>query len=188
MEDRDFMEAREECRSIGTRTPVYRGMRGSMELKILGLIVCLSLVGFVWIQMRQGVTTGQARLFRYKDDKGRVAYTDNLEKVPVSQREAALNDKAIPDITTADYDTYLESFSEKKEQKGLWDSLKNMLRAEPSGTEKGGGSPVISAGAGKKDKESEDPTAKGALKGIADVPKFVNGSLSSMSQELGSGS
>lgn len=121
----------------GTSTWAGRGMRGSIELKVIGFIVLLSVAGFVWIQMRQGVTKGQTRLFRYKDDKGNAAYTDNLDKVPEAQRQAALNDKALPDITTADYDAYLEAFSkEKGGSEGFWESLKEMVRSRPVESEK----------------------------------------------------
>lgn len=164
-------------------------MRGSMELKVIGLIVLLSVAGFVFIQIRQGVTKEQTRLFRYKDEKGLTVYTDNLEKVPASQREAALKDKALPDITTADYDTYLEAVSEKKrEEKGFLDSLKEMLRADPSGTKKPDESSGTRAQKSRNNKDKDSASAPEDLKGIADVPKVVNGSLSAMSRELGGGS
>ncbi len=172
-------------------TPAWRGIRGSMELKLIAFIVLLSVAGFVWVQMRHGTQKEQARLFRYKDDKGQTVYTDTLEKVPVSQRQAALNDKSIKEITTADYDTYLDSVSAggKEEQKGFFDSLKQALTAKSSETKEPGSSvggvakkTTLEVRSGK-DKEAQDPPTD--LKGIADVPKVVNESFSAISKGLG---
>jgi hypothetical protein len=192
MRGRDIPVGLRKDEDVYTKALVHRGMRGSMELKVIGLIVLLSVAGFVFIQIRQGVTKEQTRLFRYKDDKGNTAYTDSLEKVPASQREAALKDKALPDITTADYDTYLEAVTEKKqEQKGFWDSLKGMVRSQPSGSEKlevssgtGAQKVVPERGNGKK---PEKPLGPESLRGIGDVTKVINDSMVSASRELGGG-
>jgi hypothetical protein len=186
MRDRDISVGLGEEDSTRTKAPGHRGMRGGMELKVVGFILLLSAAGFLWIQMRQGVTKEQARLYRYKDDKGNTAYTDSLEKVPAAQRQAVMNDKALPDITTVDYDSYLEAVSEKKqEQKGFVDSLKDMFRAEPAGTKKPDDSSGARAQKGGSTNGNDNVPAPSDLKGITDVPKVVNESLSSMTRELG---
>jgi hypothetical protein len=163
-------------------------MRGAIELKVLVLIIVLSAAGIVWVQMRQHQSGGQARLFRYKDERGKIVYTDSLESVPESQRQDALSDKDLPQITKADYDSYLEAFhGRKQEEKGFLASLKELFDSQPSEPE----DKRVSAGSARSQpssKKSEGPdSSPEVLKGISDVQKTVTNSFTAIGKELGGG-
>jgi hypothetical protein len=174
-----------ERRAARMTTSQDRGMRGAMELKVLALIVLLSAAGALWVQLRHEPSGGQERLFRYKDERGKTVYTDTIERVPESQRQAALNDKELPNITTADYDQFVEAFSEKKgeQERGLWDSLKGMLGAQSSEVE----APKNSGNQSKKESSPTrdgNPARKELLKDLSDVQGVVKDSFSSISSRL----
>jgi hypothetical protein len=72
------------------------------------------------------------RLFRFKDEKGEVVYTDNIEKVPEGQRQAALAEKDLPGIMTADYDGYVDAVTNDGRPRGFFSWFTGLFRANPS--------------------------------------------------------
>ena len=71
-----------------------------MRRKRLILIGGAVLLG--WYLFRQ--PEPPARLYKYTNSSGQIVYTNDLEKVPESQREKALKEADVPNIITADYD------------------------------------------------------------------------------------
>jgi len=115
-------------------SPPSRGVRGAIELKVIAMILLLSVAGVLWVKLRQDDPGAQARLFRFKDEKGKVVYTDTIDKVPEDQRQAVLAERDIPEIVTADYDSYLDAVTNDGKPRGFLPWFKGLFQANPAST------------------------------------------------------
>jgi hypothetical protein len=156
-------------------------------------LVLFTVAGVVWLGLRGDPLQERvaARLYRYKDGKGQVVYVDTLEKVPPAQREAAAKEENLKEITTADFDSYVQAFEKKEQKSGSFDWLWSLFSSRAKVTSEPSKKGAAQRAKGQKESSkssaaTEAPESIDGLKSLnpAEVGRSVNSTFESVGAQL----